>query len=188
MFLRLETLQLTLLSKKILSNCSRQLVTPINLTRIFFDKLSNIQDWEWTHKAKNCLLCESFSPLWNIWTLCSSVFTKIPPFQHESSQRIYSEFRPASHRSWADFRFTFYRMNSRSELFCLTHCVESFQYVIKNRQIVVCKRFRRICICLTNFNNQKPANSSKVLPRVSVQGVESLWGECRFIPADWGSQ
>ena len=24
--------------------------------------------------------------------------------------------------------------------------------------------------------------------RVSVQGVESLWGECRFIPADWGSQ
>ena len=24
-------------------------------------------------------------------------------------------------------------------------------------------------------------------PRVSVQGVESLWGDCRFIPADWGS-
>ena len=22
--------------------------------------------------------------------------------------------------------------------------------------------------------------------RVSVQGVESLWGDCRFIPADWG--
>ena len=60
--------------------------------------------------------------------------------------------------------------------------------IIKNRQIVVCQRFRRICICLTNFNNQKPANSSKVLPRVSVQGVESLWGDCRFIPADWGSQ
>ena len=33
--------------KKILSNCSKQLVTPVNLTRIFFfDKLSNIQDWE----------------------------------------------------------------------------------------------------------------------------------------------
>ena len=45
-----------------------------------------------------------------------------------------------------------------------------------------------VSICLTNFNNQKPANSSKVLPRVSVQGVESLWGDCRFIPADWGSQ
>ena len=25
------------------------------------------------------------------------------------------------------------------------------------------------------------------LTRVSVQGVESLWGVCRFIPADWGS-
>ena len=24
--------------------------------------------------------------------------------------------------------------------------------------------------------------------RVSVQGVELLWGDCRFIPADWGSQ
>ena len=23
--------------------------------------------------------------------------------------------------------------------------------------------------------------------RVSVQGVKSLWGDCRFIPADWGS-
>jgi hypothetical protein len=26
-----------------------------------------------------------------------------------------------------------------------------------------------------------------VLGRVSVQGVESLWGDCKFIPADWGS-
>ena len=23
--------------------------------------------------------------------------------------------------------------------------------------------------------------------RVSIQGVESLWSDCRFIPADWGS-
>ena len=23
--------------------------------------------------------------------------------------------------------------------------------------------------------------------RVSVQGVKSLWGDCMFIPADWGS-
>ena len=28
---------------------------------------------------------------------------------------------------------------------------------------------------------------ARVLCRVSVQGVESLWGDCRFIPADWGS-
>ena len=26
-----------------------------------------------------------------------------------------------------------------------------------------------------------------LLARVSVQEVESLWGDCRFIPADWGS-
>ena len=26
-----------------------------------------------------------------------------------------------------------------------------------------------------------------IYTRVSVQGVESLWGDCRFIPADWGS-
>ena len=25
------------------------------------------------------------------------------------------------------------------------------------------------------------------LSRVSIQGVKSLWGDCRFIPADWGS-
>ena len=31
------------------------------------------------------------------------------------------------------------------------------------------------------FSNCNPAS------RVSVQGVESLWGDCRFIPADWGS-
>ena len=29
--------------------------------------------------------------------------------------------------------------------------------------------------------------SCSELSRVSVQGVESLWGDCRFIPADWGS-
>ena len=30
-------------------------------------------------------------------------------------------------------------------------------------------------------------NDSSMYCRVSVQGVESLWGDCRFIPADWGS-
>ena len=28
---------------------------------------------------------------------------------------------------------------------------------------------------------------NRAFVRVSVQGVESLWGDCRFIPADWGS-
>ena len=29
---------------------------------------------------------------------------------------------------------------------------------------------------------------SMVSDRVSVQGGESLWGDCRFIPADWETQ
>ena len=29
--------------------------------------------------------------------------------------------------------------------------------------------------------------NTTIIIRVSVQGVESLWGDCRFIPADWGS-
>ena len=58
------------------------------------------------------------------------------------------------------------------------------------------------------FHSQKPRGTKKYIPhipnyprngiwsgianpsnniRVSVQGVESLWGDCRFIPADWGS-
>jgi hypothetical protein len=28
-------------------------------------------------------------------------------------------------------------------------------------------------------------HSSK--PKVSLLGVDSLWGDCMFIPADWGS-
>ena len=31
----------------------------------------------------------------------------------------------------------------------------------------------------------RPAETD--LGAISVQGVESLWGDCRFIPADWGS-
>ena len=30
-------------------------------------------------------------------------------------------------------------------------------------------------------------NDNRDDKRVSVQGVESLFGDCRFIPADWGS-
>ena len=48
--------------------------------------------------------------------------------------------------------------------------------------------------CALNFLNlivSKEKNSlsvhCRVLTRVSVQGVKSLWGDCMFIPADWGS-
>jgi hypothetical protein len=42
------------------------------------------------------------------------------------------------------------------------------------------------------FGGQKKFNFfyykyCRVCTRVSVQGVESLWADCRFIPADWGS-
>ena len=40
---------------------------------------------------------------------------------------------------------------------------------------------------ITQVNSQVHTEKQK-RPRVSVQGVESLWGDCRFIPADWGSQ
>ena len=67
LFIRLETLQSMLLKlfeqKIFLSNCRKQLVTPVNLTRkknqfnpSQFDKLFNFQNWERAPKAKNCLL------------------------------------------------------------------------------------------------------------------------------------
>ena len=34
---------------------------------------------------------------------------------------------------------------------------------------------------------KKSLSSTSPQSRVSVQGVESLWGDCRFIPADSGS-
>ena len=42
--------------KNFLSNCSKQLVTPVNLTRKKNDRLFNFQDWEQTPIANNCLL------------------------------------------------------------------------------------------------------------------------------------
>ena len=37
------------------------------------------------------------------------------------------------------------------------------------------------------FNSKNELQEIHSPGRVSVQGVESLWGDCRFIPADWGS-
>jgi hypothetical protein len=39
-------------AKNFLSNCSKQLVTPVNLTRKKIHKLFNFQDWEHAPKAK----------------------------------------------------------------------------------------------------------------------------------------
>ena len=45
--------------------------------------------------------------------------------------------------------------------------------------------FENRAVLLWNLKFQHP---EWVRYRVSVQGVESLWGDCRFIPADRGSQ
>ena len=51
--------------KKILSNCSKQLVTPVNLTRKKFHELFNFQDWERTPKAKKLPFIEVISAIVN---------------------------------------------------------------------------------------------------------------------------
>ena len=42
---------------------------------------------------------------------------------------------------------------------------------------------RKVKVKKTRFEEEEKSKKA----RVSVQGVESLWGDCRFIPADiWG--
>ena len=41
---------------------------------------------------------------------------------------------------------------------------------------------------LTELSPEVISGIAALQVRVSVQGVESLGGDCRFIPADWGSQ
>ena len=40
---------------------------------------------------------------------------------------------------------------------------------------------------VVDLNKNLCEKSKPHTTEVSVQGVESLWGDCRFIPADWGS-
>ena len=67
LILRLETLHLTLLKlfeqKHFLSNCSKQLVTPVNLTRKKNHELFNFQDWEHAPKAKKLPFIEVISAI-----------------------------------------------------------------------------------------------------------------------------
>ena len=67
LLLRLETLHLILLKlfeqKNFLSNCSKQLVTPVNLTRKKFHELFNFQDWERAPKAKKLPFIEVISAI-----------------------------------------------------------------------------------------------------------------------------
>ena len=55
---------LKLFEQKIfLSNCSKQLVTPVNLTRKKFHELFNFQDWERAPKAKKLPFIEVISAI-----------------------------------------------------------------------------------------------------------------------------
>ena len=67
MMLQESNLHSTLLKlfeqKKILSNCSKQLVTPVNLTRKKFHELFNFQDWERAPKAKKLPFIEVISTI-----------------------------------------------------------------------------------------------------------------------------
>jgi hypothetical protein len=50
------------------------------------------------------------------------------------------------------------------------------------------KKANAVCIKIQN-GTESCTQFSQIYPviLVSVQGVESLWGDGRFIPADWGS-
>ena len=78
LILILETLHLTLLKlfeqKNFLSNCSKQLVTPVNLTRKKFHKLFNFQDWERAPKAKKLPFIEVISAI----VQCARTETTVP--------------------------------------------------------------------------------------------------------------
>jgi hypothetical protein len=51
--------------KNFLSNCSKQLVTPVNLTRKKIHELFNFQDWEPAPKAKKLPFIEVISAIVN---------------------------------------------------------------------------------------------------------------------------
>ena len=60
------------------------------------------------------------------------------------------------------------------------------EYIMEENVVLVTIQYRlNIFGFLSTEDSVAPGNYGK--SRVSVQGVESLWGDCRFIPVDWGS-
>ena len=57
---------------------------------------------------------------------------------------------------------------------------------LKTYLAAVISQLGKFIDCCNNAKQSRLVNC-RVSSRVSVQGVESLWGDCRFIPADWGS-
>ena len=86
--------------KNFLSNCSKQLVTPVNLTRKKIHKLFNFQDWERAAKAKKLAFIEVISaivysipikyPCIQIQVSKSNFMYWIPEYQWINSQLLFS--------------------------------------------------------------------------------------------------
>ena len=56
----------------------------------------------------------------------------------------------------------------------------------ENDFIIILKRSNVIVMQWFMNGTSDIIDYETVPSRVSVQGVESLWGDCRFIQADWG--
>ena len=61
--------------------------------------------------------------------------------------------------------------------FVVKNCVKMSEFDKKSNKLMWFEPNRREISVYTIF---------RLWLRVSVQGVESRWGDCRFIPADWG--
>ena len=78
----------------------------------------------------------------------------------------------------------FLKMNSkRVTNFKFTICSSKVKWSSFSFNILI-KGFEIHFIKVANIQFLLPYNRS----RVSIQGVESLWGDCSFFPADWRSQ
>ena len=72
---------------------------------------------------------------------------------------------------------------------------ELANFIIRGVLVTMMALFGMVANALSTIVFSRPETKSSTMnrlliskyTRVSVQGVESLWGDCRFIPADWGS-
>ena len=74
--------------KKILSNCSKQLVISVNLTRKKFHELFNFQNWECAPKAKKLPFIEVISAIVH----CSKIFDSQTLTKHSNNCHVYEKW------------------------------------------------------------------------------------------------
>ena len=108
-------------------------------------------------------------------------------------------------KSLLKFHLNFYEYVFRRDIMYYFHFNVSFmsllslKYMIMKIEMLLHKWFHPILLhlvpefCVHSENKTCACifmildGSLTIKARVSVQGVESLWSDCRFIPADWGS-